>query len=151
VEVNHLGAAAAEDRSQVGGDAGMARGLHDGTRMRELELDRVPAEDCRLTLLVAADALHLLVGEVRVGAGAGRTGAVGHDDTPKRLARRFEAVGDAGVRHDLDVVLMRAEAKVRDPREGLLGGGSATGHEDISLRIGEFHRKTWGGSAPERG
>ncbi len=54
-----------------------------------------------------------------VGAAARRAGAIGDDNPAERLSGGVEARSDAVVRHDLDIVLMGANAEVRDAGEGV--------------------------------
>ena len=72
-------------------------------------------------MFVAAQRAHLGVGGGGVGAGASAAGAIGHDNAAEGKAGGVEAIADTGVGHDLDVVLVRADAKVGDAGEG--GGG----------------------------
>ena len=101
-------------------DARVAGPLDVRARVGELQLYRVAAEPCGLALLLAPHGLHLLVGVGGVAAGPRGSRAVRHDDAAERLAGLVEAVADAGLRHDLDVVLVGRDAQVRHPPEGLV-------------------------------
>lgn len=115
-----------------------------GAWVGELELDRVTAELGGATLFVAADILHLFVGEIGVGAGARRAASVGDNDAAEGLVVRVvEAIADRVVGEDLDVVLVGGDAEVGDAREG---GGRifAGGGEYVGARLRELHaRNGW--------
>ena len=139
VEVNHPGAAAVEDGGEIGLHAGVAGRFDVGTGVGELELDGVAAELGGFALLFAADGLHLFVVELQKRAGARGAGAIGHDDASEGFAGVVEAVGDAGMRHNLDVVLVGRDAEVGDTGEG--GGGQfvAFRQKHVGIGAGELH------------
>ncbi len=112
----------------------MVRRLYVGARMRELKLNRVAPELRRLALLFAADRQHLFISEFEKCPRARRTGAIGRDHPAKGLARQVETIGDARMRHDLDVVLMRRDAQVRHPRKR--GGGQLVAFGQKNVGIG---------------
>src|ERR1035438_3262222 len=114
----------------------MAGPLDVRAPVRELQLYRVAAEPCGRALLLASHRLHLLIGKGGVGAGPGRSRPVRDNNAAKRLAAPVEAVADAGLGLDLDVVRVGDDAQVRPPPERLLGGEGGIGDKDVSLRVG---------------
>ena len=54
------------------------------------------------------------------------------------LSLQAEALGDAVVGHDLDIVLMRRDAQVRGARQRRVGR-SAVGNEDVRGGIMKLH------------
>ena len=87
----------------------------------ELDLAGVLAHVGGLALLEHAHLLHLLVGVIAVDTGARAAGAVGHHHAGEPLVLAAEALGDAVVGHDLDIVLVRGDAEMRGAREGGVG------------------------------
>jgi hypothetical protein len=85
--------------------------------MSQLNLDRVPADLRGGALFLATHGLHVGIRQRSVGAGARGAGAVGDDDAAERLAGKFEAIGDAGIGHDFDVVLVCGDAEMGDARQ----------------------------------
>jgi hypothetical protein len=141
VQVHHPWATAAEHGTEVGRDTGVAGRLHVGARVRELELERVPAVPGGLALLVAAHRLHLDVREPGKPAAARRARAIGHHHPAKGEARGRAALVDAGLRHDLEIVLVRTDGEMRHAGQRRRRGG-AVGDENIGVGTGEFHRRS---------
>ena len=145
VQINHLQRrpAAAKDRGEVGGDAGITRFLHVAARVRELKLEVIFPERGGGALLLLADALHLGVGDVTVFPGPGRAGAVGHHDAGEKLIGPPVTLGDRRVSVDLDIVLVRDYAQVRRTRQRGVGrepgGHFRIGDKNIAVGAGEFH------------
>jgi hypothetical protein len=143
VDEEGSGAAAKKNLFEIGDDCGVTGLLDVGGRVGELKLDAIAAEAGGLPLLESANFLHLLVGVVGEGAGAGRAGAVGDDHAAESEGGVVEAIADGGVRHDFNVVLMGGEAQVGDLGEGSVGG-AAVGDIHISLLGGESHGRGGG-------
>ena len=87
----------------------------------QLNLRRVLAHIRRFALFEQAHLLHLPVGVIAVDSGSGAAGAVGHHHPGKPLILQTKAFGDAVIRHDLDIVLVRRDAQVRGTRQRRLG------------------------------
>ena len=145
VQINHLQRrpAAAKDRGEVGGDAGITRFLHVAARVRELKLEVIFPERGGGALLLLADALHLRVGDVTVFPGPGRAGAVGHHDTREKFIGPAVTFGDGRVGVDFNIVLVGNHTKVRRARQRGLGrepgGHFRIGDKNIAVGTGEFH------------
>ena len=132
VHVEHLGPRGLEDRLHVGEHTGMAGLLHVAARVHQLDLAGVLADGGRFALLLHAHLDHLLVGVVGVDAGARAAAAVRHHDAREALVLLAEALGDAVERHELLVVLVRADAEVCRAPQRLRHRG-AVGHEDVGV------------------
>ena len=126
MQVDDLGLGRLEDRQQIVDHRLALRVLHGGAGVAQLDHAGVAADIGRGALLLAADALHLLVGVLAVDARARAARAVGHDDAAEPVVRQAEALGDAMVGHDLDVVLVGADAQV--------GGASERGDWRCAVR-----------------
>ena len=114
VEIDDFRLAAGENGRKVSSHPGMSRLLHVGAGMRELDLYRILAQVSRLPLFFAAHGLHLLIGEVFELPDTGGTAAISNDHAAKGLSGLVKTVGDPRVCHNLNIVLMRTDAKMGD-------------------------------------
>jgi hypothetical protein len=103
-----------------------------------LDLAGVLADVGGLALLQHAHLLHVLIGEIAVDAGARAARPIGNDDSGEPLVLAAETFGDAVVRHDFDVVLVRGDAQVRGPGDGSFWRG-AVGYEEVRGGFMELH------------
>ena len=150
VQIDHLRLAARKDLPQVGRHLGVVRPFHCGARMGQLDLDAVVAQPGGPPLLAAPDGLHLGIAHPRIASGARAAAAVGRDNAGKPAVVPSAAQGNAMKRHDLDVILVGADAQMR-------GAGQRRGrrqtrrHVDVGLGLAEFHEgrhQLWPQSAP---
>jgi hypothetical protein len=106
--------------------------------MRQLNHGRVFPAFRSAALFVAARSFHLGVGELGEFTRPRTAGAIGHDDARERPLPA-QARGDARISHDLDVILMRRDAKMRGARQGR-GERTAIRHINVSIGRREFHQ-----------
>ena len=116
----------------------MIRILHHRAGIIELRHNSKPTDPRGNVLLLAPGSLHLLitVAPVCPHAIAARSVSAGH--TPKPFIVILKTLNDAVKGHELEIVLMRANAKVRDPRQS----GSfidAVGNEQLGFGLMKFH------------
>ena len=112
--------------------------FHDAARVVELEHRAVAPDGGRGVLLAPAHGLHPLIGEGRIRAGACAAGAVRAGHAAEPLSVAVVAGEDAVEGHEFEIVLMRADAEMRDARQRG-GGREAVGDEDFSGGVVELH------------
>ena len=128
-----------EDGREVGYEARIGAVLHHAARVVELEHGGVAPERGGRALLLAAHGHHLRIGEIREFPlpRAARAIRAGHAAEPLRGA--LVTRGDAVKGHEFQVILMRANAEVRDAREGV-GRRESIGDENVGGGIVERHQ-----------
>ena len=132
VGVDDFGLSDLEDGEEFVGEGRVGRVFDDAAGVAELVLGGVLAGGGRGVLFLVADFLHLLVGEVGEGADTGAAGAVGAGDAAEPEVGVVIAGDDAVVGHELEVVVVGADAEVGDAGEGgwLVGAvGDEKGHD----------------------
>lgn len=123
-------------RREVVDDLAACRVLEGDGRVIEQDGGGVLPESRGLLLLVAADLAHHGVGVAAVRARARRARAIGDDDGGEPPVGPLEGLENPVGRHDLDVVLVRADGQVRRAGQGSVDGG-AVGH----VNLGRWPRK----------
>ena len=138
VRVNDFRMRCGENRFEVIAKLRAVGALGGSARIVELDHDPVASDSGGLALLLAASFHHLRVAELRVGAGASAARAVGARDAAKPFDIAVVAGRDAVEGHELEVVLVRADAQVRDARERgfkrLAVGDEGVGGWDVKLQ-----------------
>ena len=142
VGVDDLGLDDLQQRGELIAQRRVGRVLDHLAGVAELQHRLVVARVRGLVLLVDAHRRHLLVGVVGVRADAGAAAAVGAGDAAEALVLLQVALGDAVVGHDLEVVLVGADAEVGDVREDRLHR-LAAGDEDLGVRVAQFHVRSF--------
>jgi hypothetical protein len=100
---------------------------------------RVLAEDRGFLLFGPPHLLHLRVGVASVEAVARAAGAVRDRHTREVFVRLAEALEDAEIGHDLEVVLVRRNSQMGGTRQGRVHG-RAIRHKDLRRQLMELHR-----------
>ena len=102
-------------------------------------MDAVLSDNGCLPLFSAAHLLHLNVCEFRIDPGARAASAIGHDDPTEPSIAATEAISDAGIGHNFNIVLMSGDAEVGGPSEGIFGCEAGLRNENICGGMGKFH------------
>ena len=112
--IDNLRAGGGEDGRDVLLEGKVSRAFHSGAGVIELEHRAVAADHRCGVLLFAADRFHLHIAEVRIHANARASGAVGAGHAAEPSVIAGEAFENSMKGHELEIVLMRADAEVGD-------------------------------------
>ena len=138
VGVNHARAGGAQHFEQVVAQRGAVRVLNRGARVVELDHRSELANGRSEVLFLAANCLHLVIGKLRVGTGARTAGAIGAGHPGEPLAVILITGENAVEGHELEVVLVGADAEMGDARQSR-GFGKTVGDEKFSGGLVQFH------------
>ena len=141
VRIDHAGLRRREDGFQIVFQSHIRRVFHDLAWIIELHHRRITPHDRGLPLLVAPHVHHLRVREFSVSPGARTAGAIRASHPAKPFRRAVKTRGNPVKRHEFQIILMRADAKMRDPRKRF-GKGFAVGDEDVGGGIVEVHGRS---------
>lgn len=119
VSVDGLGSGLCEEGDELVSELALAGGAFEVRGgVGELELGGVLTEIGGLNLFAVAEFFDVGIGVVGEGAGARGAASVGAGDTGEPVTRFLVAGDDAVIGHELEVVLMSANAEVGGAREG---------------------------------
>jgi len=128
----------AQDRDQVIPQCSAARVFYGSAGVVEMDHGAVMADLRGAVLFIGADRAHFSIGAFFVGAGACAACAIRTGDAAKPFRDAVVAGDDAVEGHELEIILMRADAEMGDARERI-GLRSAVRDEDLCIRVAEYH------------
>jgi hypothetical protein len=131
VGVNHLWLGRRDDSLQVFHDGNVSRILDCAAGVIKEDVRGVIADESGFLLFLAPDSLHFLVRVISVETLARAAAAVSGRHSGETLVRPAEALEDAVIGHNLDVVLMGRHAEVRGSGECNINGRAV---RDIDFR-----------------
>ena len=146
MEIDDLRSAGFEEAEEVIADDRLAGVTYRFARMAELSHEAVLADHCGGVLLADTFRGDLVVGPILELAGAGASAPVGDGHSAEPAILLVVAGEDAMEGHELQVVLVGADAEVGRPTEGFRGGEPVRDHE-AGARVERDHRRREGREA----
>ena len=146
VQVDHFGPGGFQDVKELAADGGLAGVADRGARVAQLGHEGVLSDHGGGVLFADAFGGDLVVGPVLELAGAAAAASVGDGHPAEPPVGAVIAGEDSMEGHELEVILMGADAEMRRPAKGIRGGQSVREHE-AGARVERDHRRREGREA----